>query len=184
MNAVSPIRDEEMLSRVKREAKAMGDAPYLLALLGLNTGLRISDLLQVRVGDIRDKGYIARREIKTGKQTEIRFHPAVVAEIRRLTSTRQGHELLFASRQLARRDRSITRDTAYKWIVKMCRRAGMTEPVGCHTLRKTYGYHYYMRYHDIVSLMMHFNHSSERVTLRYIGVTQEMINEKTQKFRL
>lgn len=184
MNRVDPIRNRETVREIKRQAEMMGQAPYMMMLLGLNTGLRISDLLEVRVADIQERGYIVRREIKTGKQTEIRFHPSVVAELQRLTAGQDGRKLLFPSRDARRRGRPMTRQTAYKWVREACRRAGYRGPVGCHTLRKTYGYHHYQEFHDIVTLMLHFNHSSEAITLRYIGITQDMINQKTTKFRL
>ena len=184
MNTVSPIRDKEMLRRVKKEAEKMGPQPYLLVLLGINTGLRVGDLLQVRVSDIMQRGYIIRREQKTGKQTEIRFSPKVLAELRRLLATRRGTELIFTSPQLQRRGEPIDRMTAYRWIVTACRRAGITEPVGCHTLRKTYGYHFYQQHRDVAMLMEIFNHASEAITMRYIGVTQEQINQKRQNFYL
>ncbi len=44
--------------------------------------------------------------------------------------------------------------------------------IGCHTLRKTFGHFHYKRFKDIVMLMNHFNHSSEKITLRYIGELQ------------
>ena len=184
MNTVSPIRSMEDVRRVKQCAERMGQQQYLLILLGLNTGLRISDLLQITVGDMRDRGYIVRREQKTGKQTEIRIHPAVVASIVQMTATRASGELIFASRQAHRHGRPIDRSTAYRWVEEACRRAGIKGPIGCHTLRKTYGYHFYEQYHDIVTLMHHFNHSSESITLRYIGYTQQKVNEKTVKFRM
>ena len=43
-------------------------------------------------------------------------------------------------------------------------------------MRKTFGYHYYKKTKDIALLMNLFNHSSQSVTLRYIGVSQEVIN--------
>lgn len=185
MNTVSPIRDMEMVKRVKREAQQMGEQPYLMVLLGLNTGLRVSDLLQVRVSDILGRGYILRREKKTGKHTEVRFHAGVVSEMRRLLAGKRGDELLFQSpHRYAKRDQPVDRNTAYSWVVTACRRAGITEPVGCHTLRKTYGYHFYQQYRDIATLMLKFNHSSEKETMRYIGITQEHINSKTERFRL
>lgn len=61
-------------------------------------------------------------------------------------------------------------DDIYK---EACRRAGMDRFVGCHTLRKTYGYTMYRRHHDVGQLMEHFNHSSQDVTLRYIGISQQ-----------
>ena len=184
MNEVGTIRNTETLREFKRQAMKLGQKPYLLVLLGLNTGLRISDLLPLKVKDIMDKGYIIRREQKTGKQTEIRFHPAVVAEIRRMIAGRPDNELLFPSPHLSRRGQPIDYKTAYGWVNKAARAAGIKGPVGCHTLRKTYGYHFYQQYHDIATLMLHFNHAAESITLRYIGVTQEHINNKTERFRL
>jgi len=43
-------------------------------------------------------------------------------------------------------------------------------------MRKTFGYHYYKKTKDVALLMDLFNHSSQSVTLRYIGINQEVIN--------
>ena len=55
---------------------------------------------------------------------------------------------------------------------------------GTHTMRKTFGYHYYRQTHDIATLMAIFNHSSQQITKRYIGITEDEINESLDKFRL
>ncbi|WP_252456770.1 hypothetical protein [Macrococcoides canis] len=49
--------------------------------------------------------------------------------------------------------------------------------MGTHSMRKTFGYHYYKKTKDIALLMDLFNHSSQFVTLRYIGINQDVINE-------
>lgn len=41
------------------------------------------------------------------------------------------------------------------------------------TLRKTYGRFYYLKTHDISMLMYLFNHSSEKITKRYIGIADD-----------
>ncbi|WP_268818337.1 integrase [Paenibacillus alkaliterrae] len=46
------------------------------------------------------------------------------------------------------------------------------EAIGCHSHRKTFGYHAYKLGTDIVLLQQIFNHSSPSVTLRYIGILQ------------
>ena len=184
MNEVGTIRDTEVLKAFKREARKLGEEKYLLVELGLNTGLRISDLLQLRVRDIRENGFIVKREQKTGKQTVIEFHPAVVREIEKMIAGRGDDEYLFPSPWLSKRKEPVSYKTAYKWINRAARAAGIKGPVGCHTLRKTYGYHFYKTYNDIGILMAHFNHATEKITMRYIGITQERINAKTRKFRL
>lgn len=58
---------------------------------------------------------------------------------------------------------------------------GLTE-IGTHTMRKTYGYHLYMQNPSNLALLMKmFNHSNETITLMYIGVTQEMMDEQTKR---
>lgn len=52
---------------------------------------------------------------------------------------------------------------------------GIEERIGTHTLRKTFGYHYYLKTHDVGTLMKLFNHSSETVTLCYIGITDDTL---------
>lgn len=184
MNSVGTIRDKEVVRRIKEEAAKMGREPGLLVLIGLNTGLRISDILTLRVSDFRTRGYIVRREQKTGKQTEIRIDPAVVNQVVRWTADMDEDALLFPKRQATSKQPHLDRSTAYDWINKACRRAGVKGPVGCHTLRKTYGYHFYQTFKDLAALMIHFNHASEQITKRYIGLTQQEVNRLTTKFRL
>ena len=66
----------------------------------------------------------------------------------------------------------------------IARKAGIQERIGCHTLRKTFGYHYYKMTGDVVSLQRILCHSSRRETLLYIGVVQEEIDESLIKFKL
>ena len=53
-----------------------------------------------------------------------------------------------------------------------------------NTLRKTFGYHFYQEHKDIGLLQYLFNHSSQRITLLYIGITQEIIDSKLRNFAL
>lgn len=71
---------------------------------------------------------------------------------------------------------TIQRVQAYRILNKSAEAIGLKN-IGTHSLRKTFGYHYYQRTHDISLLMELFNHSSRSVTLRYIGIHQDVINE-------
>lgn len=51
-------------------------------------------------------------------------------------------------------------------------------------LRKTFGYHFYQKYKDIALLQELFNHSAPSVTLRYIGINQDMIDVAMKEFKL
>lgn len=60
----------------------------------------------------------------------------------------------------------------------------MEEKIGTHTLRKTFGYHHYEKFKDVVMLQKIFNHSSTEITLRYIGIEQDEIDESYVNFVL
>lgn len=80
---------------------------------------------------------------------------------------------LFYTQKHCRLDRA----QAYRILNKAAQAVGVKERIGTHTLRKTFGYHHYKKYNDIVLLQKIFNHSSPSVTLRYIGIEQYTIDE-------
>jgi len=51
-------------------------------------------------------------------------------------------------------------------------------------LRKTFGYHFYQQTKDVALLQELFNHSSPSVTLRYIGINQDKIDQAYDNFSL
>ena len=56
--------------------------------------------------------------------------------------------------------------------------------VGTHTLRKTFGYHHYQKFKDVAVLQKIFNHYSPQITMRYIGIDQDMIDDSYNNFVL
>lgn len=184
MNTVDTIRDPHVVARVCEEARKLGEQPYMLMRVGFNTGLRISDILKLRVRDIRAE-QIRLKEQKTGYAQMIELHPAVRAELMRMTAKKGEDELLFPSPQITKGRKPIGYTTAYGWINKAARRAGLTGPIGCHTMRKAFGYRYYIvSGGDVALLMKRFGHTDQTVTLRYIGVEQDRINAIGRKINL
>ncbi|HNW16740.1 MAG TPA: tyrosine-type recombinase/integrase, partial [bacterium] len=94
---------------------------------------------------------------------------------------RDDDEFLFLSRQGGKRP--LTRVSAWRILNSAAREVGL-EGIGTHTMRKTFGFHYYRMSKDIAMLQKIFNHSSPAVTLRYIGITQDAIDESLEKFSL
>lgn len=68
MNTVEPIRDMNIVWDVADYLKARNERDYVLFMFGIYTGLRISDILKLRVRDVREKDYVYIRENKTGKE--------------------------------------------------------------------------------------------------------------------
>ncbi|BDG48661.1 hypothetical protein PspKH34_32220 [Parageobacillus sp. KH3-4] len=77
----------------------------------------------------------------------------------------------------------IKRIQAYKILNRAAKRDGILE-IGTHTLRKTSGYHFYQRTKDVALLQKIFNHSYPSVTLRYIGINQDIIDKTVDDFNL
>lgn len=194
MKVVQPIRDMELLDKcyeIAREhdrKRRKGEVCWeLLLVVGFNTSLRISDLLRFRVRDLRGRDYAEIKAQKTGKEARILINPPARRAINRLLAGRAGDEYIFQSKQrdaATRRKRPITRQRAYQIINDIARAAGIHDHIGCHTLRKTFGYHYYKMTGDVVSLQRILCHSSRRETLIYIGVIQEEIDESLMRFGL
>ena len=194
MKVVQPIRDLNVLQRcyeIAREhdkKRLSGEVSWeLILLVGFNTSLRVSDFRRFRVADLRGKDYAQIQAKKTGKEARILINPGARREINRLLSGRKGDEYIFQSRQedtATHKPRPITRQRVYQIMNIIAKRAGIEERIGCHTLRKTFGYHYYKMTGDVVSLQRILCHSYTRETLVYIGVIQESIDESLMKLNM
>ena len=179
MNEVQPIRKLEKIQEIKSRLAINGSRDVLLFSMGINTGLRISDLLPLKVGDVRGKREYVLKEQKTKKTKRIMLH-AVAQDIEDYTRHMTDDEYLFPSRK---GDEHIGRVQAYRILNAAARDCGLEE-IGTHTLRKTFGYHFYKQNHNVAMLQQLFNHSSPSITLRYIGITQDEIAEEWEKFAL
>lgn len=179
MKEVQPIRSLEKISEIKKRLALNGSRDVLLFSMGINTGLRISDLLSLKVGEVRGKNEYVLREKKTGKSKRILLH-AVRKDIEDYTHFKSDDEYLFASNKGIG---PITRVQAYRILNRAARDCGLRE-IGTHTLRKTFGYHFYRANQNVAMLQALFNHSSPSITLRYIGITQDEIAEEWEKFAL
>lgn len=186
MNTVQPIRDAEKIKEIERHLSALeaekGQREYLMFMIGIYLARRISDMIGLRVRDLRDKDYLRIKEKKTQKYIDLPIPTKLQRVLRRRLKGMAGHEYIFRSRQRDKNGdiRHITRKTAYNDIKRIAQDANLTSAVGCHTLRKTFGYHYYKKSGDIAMLMILFNHSSEQITKRYIGIE---LDEKTIAIR-
>jgi integrase len=186
MELVEPIRSKKQLENMKRYLKDHSLRDWLLFTLGINSGLRISDLLSLQVKDVKDKDRITLRESKTGKAKDFPMGDKTkkaVAEYLKESGLTSGP--LFPSRKaLGAKGKDgnstghISRQQAYDILnnAAKSKAVGIKEAIGTHTLRKTFGYHAYLAGHDITRIQALLNHSSPSVTLRYIGITKDELD--------
>ena len=67
MTTVEPIKSKKDVEKVERYLEKQSTRDHLLFVFGTNSGLRISDIVALNVGDVRGKNYIQIVEKKTGK---------------------------------------------------------------------------------------------------------------------
>ena len=180
-NAVEPIRNKNQIIAVEKFLKKKNYRNMVIWVFGINTGLRISDILSLNVGDVRSKSFIKLKEKKTGKPKIFPLNNKLKKLIKNFIKGRKNEEPLFMSQKGFRLDRN----QFYLKLNEACKAVGVKETsIGTHTMRKTFGYHHYRQFKDIAILQEIFNHSSPQITLRYIGINQDEINNSYSKFEL
>lgn len=186
MNTAQPIRNREDLAHIKdyyRVIKPDG-RNYLLIIIGLNTALRVSDIIQLKWQDVYDlqaeacKRHISLEEQKTGKASVIFLNDNVreaIREYRQSLSSRsisvKAEDYIFGS--YGRGTAHISRVQAFRIIRNAAQACGIEGVISCHSLRKTLGYHAWKQGVPPVMLMNIFNHSSFQITQRYLGIEQD-----------
>lgn len=170
MNTVEPIRDLNVVMDIADYLKGQDERNYVLFMFGIYSGLRISDILEFRIRDVRDKDAVYIREMKTGKEKRFPINNELKPVLKEYVRGKRDYEFLFRSPRYP--NRPITRQQAYNILSEAGRKFGL-DSIGTHTLRKTFGYHMYQQTHDAATLMDILNHASIASTMRYIGINQD-----------
>lgn len=180
MTTVEPIRNKKDLQKVETVLAKQNMRNLLFFTIGTNCGLRISDILALNVNDVRGKTHIQIIEKKTGKFKKLPINKKLKPMLEAYTKDLKDDEPLFKTIFKNR----LERVAAYYIIRNACKEAGLEERVGTHTMRKTFGYHHYRQFKDVALLQKIFNHSSPQITMRYIGIEQDQIDESYNNFIL
>jgi integrase len=183
LKTVQPIKKKSEIEAIKRVLYNQNIRDYAMFCLGINTGLRISDLLNLKVENvIAEEKYIliadriVVREQKTGKTNDFAVNVSAKAALKEYLQRARlpVDSFLFPSRQGD--GKAISRSQAYNILRKATKKAGLKIQVGTHTMRKTFSYHKYKKGIEIETLAKLLNHSSPAITMRYIGIEQEMLD--------
>lgn len=174
---VEPIREEKHIKRVRRLLKN-NTRDLLLFTMGINNGLRISDLLKLKVGDVRDllPGETLKiKEQKTRKDNVLMINKSVhkVLKLYLEETGAEDEDYLFKSRN--GKNRPLTRETVNKMVKEWTK--SFKGNYGTHTLRKTFGYIQRTKYGvSFEVLCKRFGHSSPSITMRYLGIDDKEVN--------
>lgn len=182
---VEPIRQKNKVEQLQNYLKGKNYRDFLLFSFGLNTGLRISDIIKLKVSDLftekkQFKQYLTLREKKTSKEKRIKLNDKLKTYIKEyLTQRGIGYnDPLFKSKKGG----AISRIQAYR-VLREGADALRIENFGTHTMRKTFGYFIYQQTKNIGLLMDIFNHSSQKITLKYIGINQDQQDDVYSKIQ-
>lgn len=195
MNFVEPIRDRKKIAQIKNLLRGQNRyRDFLLFVAGINSALRISDLLTLRIGHfLDDQARIKHRfeihEQKRGKRHEVVINNSIRTALEEYLSANSGIEnnpnhFVFFNTKSNNFTEPIKRGQAWKFTTSICHEVGLRGNYGTHSLRKTWGYHARQQDVDLALIMHKLNHSSIATTKRYLGITDEELQEVVQRLNL
>ena len=151
-----------------------------LFLIGINTGLRCSDIVKLKIGTLSHSKRPEIIEKKTGKKRTL-FLDNVQDIVRDYIEGKDDSEWAFPSSY--DKSKHITVQNVYKLFKRIDNKLG---GIGftTHSMRRTFGYWYYRKTNNIYYLMELFNHSSQTITMRYIGLTEDELGDSLEGFRI
>lgn len=197
--AVQPIKDvadieaakEYFLSQPQRyQTNPTNLRNYMMFVVSINNGTRISDLLSLKVGDVltasgevREEVYI--RESKTGKTRYVFFgkgsKQAILQYLNALPSFEMNDYLFSSRKKKDGMSQPIGRTQAWKIVSKMGEAISADREeklhLGTHSMRKTFGYQRIKQNPDdqmvVAQISEMYNHSNMNTTYRYLGIDVE-----------
>lgn len=189
MAKTQPLKEMEQINALKDYFFERGEfRNYALIVIGLNTSLRISDILTLTWQDVYNfhtgtyRQHISVREKKTRKQNTVAINSSIieVLDLLRVHEHRmQPDTFLFTSRK--GENKPITRNHAFTLIKNASVSLGFEDNISCHSLRKTFGYQAWKQGVQPALLMSIYNHSSYEITKRYLGIAQDERDEVFMK---
>ena len=185
---VEPIRLKSKIALMYDVLKDQNDRNAMVYKFGINTILRVSDIITIKVSDVMDESgvimdYVKLQEQKTKNYRKIRINSELDRSLLQYIKDwkLQMDDWLFPSFRSPHLH--IDRVTTWKFLKKASEEAGI-ENFGTHSMRKTLAYHIYAQTKNISLVMKMLNHTNPAVTMRYIGITQDMIDRAYEEYWL
>jgi len=186
--------NREDMAKFEELLEKKNEIIYLIWKVSLNLALRISDTLSITETEAKrflNSGYYLAKDKKTKKNNKVKLNPNTKKALKRALELKETHPnkenpYLFTSnhnRSLSSMNSisSVQVFRVYKEIVDWL---DLDIHIGTHSARKTWGIQYYKTTKDIALVMERLNHSSQVVTMKYLGLTQKRIDQAIEEFNL
>lgn len=192
MSTTQPIRKPEQLELFKNyyQIEKPNARNHMLIVIGLNSALRISDILGLTYGDVYDyqqkawKSHILVTERKTGKRNRIYMNQEIRKCLEKYLDCPQKEPSSWLFTSQIQKTQPLSRYQAYRIVRSAALFAGLDGNISCHSLRKTFGYHAWKQGIQPAILMNIYNHSSYQITKRYLCIDQDDKDEVFAKIKI
>ena len=175
------IEDKKIIEKIKDEYRRRGwIRDLLLFVLTINTGVKLTELLKLKVCDIKNKRDLIIKETFTKIKKVFPLNEEIQELVKEYTKNRKSKEPLFISRF----GKSIDRIQVFRNFKEICVELGFEDEYSVSSWRKTFGYHYYKKYGDLAILEWIFNQSTVLETLKFIGIKEDINSHLKMEFSL
>lgn len=167
-----PIKDISEIKAIESLFKKKNQTTLLLMfVLSINTGIGLTELLNLKVKDVKNKSCLL-----LGKQKSIPLNDKIIKLINQEIKNKKSSDYLFKNSI----GNKCGRGLVFYAFKDNCEELGLSENYSLASWRKTFAYHHYLKYKDLSYIGWLFNHSSINQTLAYIDV-KENINLRYRK---
>lgn len=179
MNEVEAIKDEAILNAIPSMLLKRGRIQTSRAWeFQLQVATRITDTLNIKFTDIKNNRLVIR-EKKTGKVKDILLNDKALKIIDDIKADHPTHVYLFQSYRSNNTKNKPPKPLTRQAISSDLKHISdlLDAHINTHSARKTRGYFLHQQAADITRVMRMLNHSSVAHTMRYIGLTQEDLDQ-------
>jgi integrase len=176
MQKVQPIKKMCDIEKIKLHLKESNKRNYLLFVIGINTGIKSNQILNLKIRDVVDDEYKIKEYIGIDNKEYFINEPISQAVKEFLEENEIDlNSYLFESQKS---DLPINRSHLYRILNKAVSECNIDIHIGNETLRKTFGYHYYYKTRDVKYLKEIFNQASQKTLFEYLGIDNDLVECK------
>jgi len=170
------IKTKHEIEKIRAEFERLYEKNYKIEaiwILGLQIGLRISQLLSIQYEDVDfDSQLLISIDVKTCRLNNLILNGKAIEVINRLRELNPNDEYLFqATGNRVAGIKPVSRQYVTKCFSQVA--SNLKINLSTHSMRKTRGYMLHKQTNNLAYVRKSLGHTSIAQTLRYIGIAQE-----------